>query len=95
MLRIHDARGCLGRRDFVRIGSLGLGGLTLADPVNQFEDGHSPEIATLLTAAPLNRDRLECGVSCDQYAAQRLARFTFVTDMLKDHIFKAVTPENA
>jgi uncharacterized protein DUF1501 len=31
MLRIHDARGCLGRRDFLRIGSLGLGGLSLAN----------------------------------------------------------------
>ena len=59
-----------------------LGGLTLADPVNQFEDGHSPEIATLLTAAPLNRDRLECGVSCDQYAAQRLARFTYLDSLV-------------
>lgn len=59
-----------------------LGGLTLADPVNQFEDGHSPEIATLLTAAPLNRDRLQCGVSCDQYAAQRLARFTYLDSLV-------------
>jgi len=31
MLRIHDARGVLGRRDFLRIGSLGLGGLSLAN----------------------------------------------------------------
>src|SRR5262245_48792335 len=30
MLRIHDARGS-SRRDFLRIGSLGLGGLTLAN----------------------------------------------------------------
>jgi uncharacterized protein (DUF1501 family) len=31
MLRVHDARGTLGRRDFLRIGSLGLGGLSLAN----------------------------------------------------------------
>src|SRR5690348_15094434 len=31
MLRIRDARGCLGRRDFLRIGGLGLGGLSLAN----------------------------------------------------------------
>jgi len=31
MLRIHDARGSIGRRDFLRIGSLGLGGLSLAN----------------------------------------------------------------
>src|SRR5688572_175810 len=31
MLRIRDARGCLGRREFLRIGSLGLGGLSLAN----------------------------------------------------------------
>jgi uncharacterized protein (DUF1501 family) len=30
MLKIKDARGRLGRRDFLRIGSLGLGGLSLA-----------------------------------------------------------------
>jgi Protein of unknown function (DUF1501) len=29
MLRFHDSRGTLGRRDFLRIGSLGLGGLSL------------------------------------------------------------------
>src|SRR6478672_8732968 len=31
MLRIRDARGCLGRRDFLRIGGLGLGGFSLAN----------------------------------------------------------------
>lgn len=31
MLTIHDSCRRLGRRDFLRIGSLGLGGLTLAD----------------------------------------------------------------
>jgi hypothetical protein len=30
MLSVYDARGQLGRRDFLRIGSLGLGGLSLA-----------------------------------------------------------------
>lgn len=34
-----------------------LGGLTLID-TNQFEDGHSAEIAGLLTAAPLRKDRV-------------------------------------
>src|SRR5262245_13582677 len=31
MLQLHDASGRLGRRDFLRIGSLGLGGLSLAN----------------------------------------------------------------
>ena len=31
MLRIHEACGSLGRRDFLRIGTLGLGGLSLAN----------------------------------------------------------------
>src|SRR5262245_12277720 len=31
MLSIHDSRGCMGRRDFLRIGSVGLGGLSLAN----------------------------------------------------------------
>jgi Protein of unknown function (DUF1501) len=31
MLRIHDARGGVDRRDFLRIGSLGLGGLSLVN----------------------------------------------------------------
>src|SRR5437899_10798335 len=31
MLRIRDASGCSGRRDFLRIGGLGLGGLSLAN----------------------------------------------------------------
>src|SRR5688500_13300217 len=30
MLRIHDARGMLGRRSFLEVGTLGLGGLSLA-----------------------------------------------------------------
>ena len=29
MLKIHDARGVMGRRDFLEIGSLALGGLAL------------------------------------------------------------------
>src|SRR5262245_56929504 len=31
MLKVFDARGRLGRRDFLRVGSLGLGGLSLAN----------------------------------------------------------------
>lgn len=31
MLKFHDVRGRLGRRDFLRVGSLGLGGLSLAN----------------------------------------------------------------
>src|SRR5436190_23107 len=31
MLRVHDASGPLGRRDFLRIGTLGLGGISLAN----------------------------------------------------------------
>src|SRR5687767_7547280 len=31
MLRIHDSSGRLGRRDFLQIGSLGLGGVSLAN----------------------------------------------------------------
>ncbi len=48
-----------------------LGGLSLID-THQFEDGHSAEIAGLLTCAPLQRDRVQCGVSVDQLAAQQL-----------------------
>lgn len=46
-----------------------LGGLTLVDS-HQFEDGHSAEIAGLLTATPLARDRVYCGPSVDQVAAR-------------------------
>src|ERR1044072_9293996 len=31
MLRIHDSRGLCGRRDFLRVGGLGLGGFSLAN----------------------------------------------------------------
>ena len=31
MLTFHDSHDRLGRRDFLRIGSLGLGGLSLAN----------------------------------------------------------------
>jgi hypothetical protein len=48
-----------------------LGGLSLID-THQFEDGHSAEIAALLTCAPLMRDQVQCGVSVDQFAARQL-----------------------
>jgi len=48
-----------------------LGGLTLVDSF-QFEDGHSAEIAGLLTATPLARDQVRCGISVDQLAARKL-----------------------
>jgi hypothetical protein len=47
-----------------------LGGLSLID-THQFEDGHSAEIAALLTCAPLLRDRVHCGISIDQFAAKQ------------------------
>ena len=48
-----------------------LGGLSLIE-THQFEDGHSAEIAALLTCAPLLRDRVHCGISIDQFAAKHL-----------------------
>lgn len=54
-----------------------LGGLTLID-TNQFEDGHSAEIAALLTCAPLQRDEVRCGISVDQLAARRLEGKTYL-----------------
>ncbi len=58
-----------------------LGGLTLID-THQFEDGHSAEIAALLTAAPLRRDRVHCGISVDQVAARHLDRQTPVDSLV-------------
>lgn len=55
-----------------------LGGLTLAKTGFTFEDGHSREIGSLLTASPLLRERVHCGVSVDQFAAQRLEGRTFL-----------------
>jgi uncharacterized protein (DUF1501 family) len=42
MLRFHDSRIPLGRRDFLRIGSLGLGGLSLADLLQMEAVGAKP-----------------------------------------------------
>lgn len=58
-----------------------LGGLTLVNSY-QFEDGHSAEIAGLLTGAPLARDRVECGISVDQFAAKRLAGRTYLDSLV-------------
>ena len=58
-----------------------LGGLTLID-THQFEDGHSAEIAALLTAAPLRRDRVHCGPSVDQVAARHFERATAVDSLV-------------
>jgi hypothetical protein len=58
-----------------------LGGLTLVDSY-QFEDGHSAEIAGLLTATPLTRDRVYCGISVDQLAARKLARETWIDSLV-------------
>jgi hypothetical protein len=58
-----------------------LGGLTLVNS-HQFEDGHSAEIAGLLTAAPLARDRVQCGVSIDQLAAKKLAGQTYLDSLV-------------
>jgi hypothetical protein len=58
-----------------------LGGLTLVDS-HQFEDGHSAEIAGLLTATPLARDRVHCGVSVDQLAAHKLERETWIDSLV-------------
>jgi hypothetical protein len=58
-----------------------LGGLTLVDSY-QFEDGHSAEIAGLLTATPLTRDRVHCGISVDQLAARKLERETWIDSLV-------------
>ena len=58
-----------------------LGGLTLID-THQFEDGHSAEIAALLTAAPLRRDRVHCGVSVDQAAARHFEKATAIDSLV-------------
>ena len=58
-----------------------LGGLTLID-THQFEDGHSAEIAALLTAAPLHRDRVYCGPSVDQVAARHLGGKTAIDSLV-------------
>src|SRR5215510_10231330 len=42
MLRLHDSRFPLGRRDFLRIGSLGLGGLSLANLLQMEAAGAKP-----------------------------------------------------
>lgn len=58
-----------------------FGGLTLID-THQFEDGHSAEIAALLTCAPLQRDRVQCGISVDQFAARRLESRTYLDSLV-------------
>jgi hypothetical protein len=58
-----------------------LGGLTLVDSY-QFEDGHSAEIAGLLTGAPLARDRVWCGASVDQVAARKLEGKTWIDSLV-------------
>jgi len=58
-----------------------LGGLNLIDTF-QFEDGHSAEIASLLTCAPLMRDQVQCGVSVDQVAARHLERETYLDSLV-------------
>lgn len=58
-----------------------LGGLSLID-THQFEDGHSAEIAALLTCAPLMRDHVHCGVSVDQFAASRLEGKTYLDSLV-------------
>lgn len=55
-----------------------IGGLTLADTGFTFEDGHSREIASLLTGAPLTRERVFCGTSVDQVAARALSGKTYL-----------------
>lgn len=58
-----------------------LGGLSLID-THQFEDGHSAEIAALLTCAPLMRDRVHAGVSIDQLAARHLEGKTYLDSLV-------------
>jgi hypothetical protein len=58
-----------------------LGGLTLAHGL-QFEDGHSGEIATLLTGSPLAPDRILCDVSVDQAAARHFDGKTYLDSLV-------------
>lgn len=58
-----------------------LGGLNLID-THQFEDGHSAEIAALLTCAPLMRDRVYVGPSVDQFAARHLEGKTYLDSLI-------------
>jgi hypothetical protein len=58
-----------------------LGGLTLVD-THMFEDGHSAEIAGLLTGAALNRERVFCGTSVDQVAARRFDGKTYLDSLV-------------
>jgi len=58
-----------------------LEGLSLID-THQFEDGHSAEIAALLTCAPLMRDQVHCGISIDQLIAQRLSGKTYLDSLV-------------
>lgn len=58
-----------------------FGGLTLID-THQFEDGHSAEIAALLTAAPLRRGRVHCGPSVDQVAARHFEGKTAIDSLV-------------
>lgn len=58
-----------------------LGGLCLID-THQFEDGHSAEIASLLTCAPLLRDRVHVGTSIDQVAAKHFDGKTYLDSLV-------------
>jgi hypothetical protein len=58
-----------------------LGGLSLID-THQFEDGHSAEIAALLTCAPLLRDQVHCGISVDQFAAKQLEGRSYLDSLV-------------
>jgi len=58
-----------------------LGGLTLANGL-QFEDGHSGEMATLLTGSPLAPDRILCDVSVDQLAARHFDGKTYLDSLV-------------
>jgi hypothetical protein len=59
-----------------------LGGLTLAHSEFTSEDGHSPEIACLLTGAGLTRERVHVGISVDQFAARRLKGKTYLDSLV-------------
>jgi hypothetical protein len=59
-----------------------LGGLTLARSEYNSDDGHSPEIACLLTGAGLRGDRVQVGVSVDQFAARRLEGKTYLDSLV-------------
>ena len=58
-----------------------LSGLCLID-THQFEDGHSAEIASLLTCASLLRDRVHVGMSIDQLAAKHLEGKTYLDSLV-------------